>query len=154
MTFHPEPFLPRPIRVLDPLEADGWQLKRYVVTLPGEALEAAASAEISATVLAALPLPARTCERPGIGFLIHHQGRGMHHAVLAWWERENELFTRVWLRPRGSAEGWEAATSGETACVWDLQIFSRERDAYVETMLAPGGPRAEAYLARTAEDQV
>jgi hypothetical protein len=32
--------------------------------------------------------------------------------------------------------------------VWDLEILARERDAYVETVLADGD--AEAYLARLA----
>jgi hypothetical protein len=39
---------------------------------------------------------------------------------------------------------------GESFCVWDLEIVGRERDAYVETVLADGD--AEAYLARRATD--
>ena len=72
--------------------------------------------------------------------------------MLSWWGNENEYFNRVFVRRRSTNEPWREADGGETACVWDIQIISFERDAYVETILTPPtGPDIEAYLARQLE---
>lgn len=89
---------------------------------------------------------ARGC--PGLGFLIAHQGRTGDYAVIAWWDRENELPMRVFVRRSG--EAWRPAQDNESICVWDLEILWAERQAWVETMLTPGGGGEEAYLAREA----
>jgi hypothetical protein len=78
----------------------------------------------------------------------------MDFCVLGWWDWENELFTRVWTRPHAGKGRWRRARCGETACVWDLLIFTRERDAYVDAVLAPGGPDVAAYLERMWNGQV
>jgi hypothetical protein len=96
------------------------------------------------TAFRILPRPAVAPGRPGLGFVIAHQGRTGDCVVLCWWDRENELPIRILVR-----EGlqWRAAQAGESICVWDLDVLWRERNAYVETMLAgPGAGGVERYL--------
>ena len=42
-------------------------------------------------VRAALPQPSCTAGRPGVGFILMHQGRTGDYLILCWWDRENEL---------------------------------------------------------------
>ncbi|MFW6199846.1 MAG: isochorismatase, partial [Gemmatimonadota bacterium] len=48
--------------------------------------------------LTTLPTPDPGAGRPGLGFVIVHRGRGVDYVVLAWWDRENELTVRVFVR--------------------------------------------------------
>jgi hypothetical protein len=94
-----------------------------------------------------LPAPAVTNQRPGVGFGILHQGRGVSYLVLVWWDRENELFSRTFWRPYGADSNWRLGTAGETACVWDLQVLWFEREAYLRHVLARAGlPDLDGYL--------
>lgn len=94
-----------------------------------------------------LPEPDEGRGRAGLGFLIAHQGRTGDYVVLGWWDNENELPLRVWVR-RGPAQGWRPAEGGESICVWDLEVIWAERQAWVDAMLSPSGPSPADYLAR------
>ncbi|HTN54094.1 MAG TPA: hypothetical protein VML50_16925 [Anaeromyxobacter sp.] len=147
MTFRPaHPHAPRPIRFRGLVEHLGFRLKRYTVTLPGAALDEPIFSGGRGLALSALPEPAVTPERPGVGFVIEHQGRGLDHVVLAWWDREDELPVRVIV---GDDAGWRPARE-ESFSVFDLEVMAAERDAYVAAVLAPGGGGVERYLATVA----
>ena len=142
-----ELYKPRPIRSLDLLQRDGWQLKAYAVTYGPDGLQRGLYDEGMALAWDDLPRPAVSARRPGIGFVIFHQGRRWHYLVLNWWDNENEYFNRVYVRRRDAAEVWRRAGAGEAACVWDLQIVWFEREAYVRHVLAPhDGPHLDRYL--------
>jgi len=69
--------------------------------------------------------------------------------VLGWWDRVNELPTRIWVNERKA--GWRPAKGGESFCVWDLDIIGRERSLYIERILKDGGPAdIDGYLAAGA----
>jgi hypothetical protein len=146
MTFRVQhPFAPRPTRARGIVEYEGgWRLKRYTIALPGEPFDEGRFAAGRGLALSALPEPAVTPSRPGVGVVIEHQGREADYVVLAWWDRENELPVRVIV---GDEAGWRPARDGESFCVWDLAVLAAERDAYVRTVLAPGAPGDAAYLA-------
>lgn len=139
---------PRLVQRIDTLEGPaGWRLKVYSVTMRDEPLDRAAFEPGVRLALDALPTPGRTQERPGVGFVILHQGQGWLYVVLAWWDRHNELPVRVWSRPAAEHEDWAPGRPDQGACVWDLQVFAFERDAFVKhVMSAPGGADLEAYL--------
>jgi hypothetical protein len=151
-----EPYRPRTIRFLELHEWRGWRLKLYSVQYAGTALERDVFAEGLALALPTLPSPAVTVQRPGVGFVVLHQGRGISYVVLAWWDRENEIFSRTFWRPFGADSYWREGAAGETACVWDLQVFWSEREAYLRHVLVrEGAPDLDAYLgARAAEATV
>jgi hypothetical protein len=141
------PYQPRPIEFRGVIEHRGYRLKRYTITLPGAAFAEGVFRSGRGLTLSAVPEPAVTEERPGVGFVIEHQGRGVDYVILAWWDRENELPIRVVV---GDGDVWRPARESEFVCVWDLQVVAAERDVYVATVLTPGGGGVEAYLARGA----
>jgi hypothetical protein len=142
-----EPYRPRDVRFRGLHEWRGWRLKEYSVVYAGAALDRDMFAEGLALALPTLPRPAVTLQRPGVGFVILHQGRGISYLVVGWWDRENEIFSRTFWRPFGADSLWREGTSGETACVWDLQVFWFEREAYLRHVLARAGvPDLDGYL--------
>jgi len=148
MTFRVcSPFAPRRTRLLGVVEHAGWRLKRYAIVHGDGPFDEPRFAGGRALALGALPAEAVAPERPGIGILIEHQGNDADYAVLAWWDRENELPLRVFVR---DGELWRPARGAESICVWDLEVLGTERDAYVRTVLAAGGPDLAAYLASSA----
>lgn len=136
------PFVPRPIQPRGVVPYGDWQLKRYTIVLdprdgegdapwpdfePGRAL-----------ARAALPQPAVTAHRPGVGFVIEHRGQGADYIVLGWWDRANELPVRVIVREQLPGSTWRPARDQESFCVWDLQVIAFEREAYVDTVMSAG----------------
>lgn len=144
------PYKARRIDPLPQLSVDGWVLKQYSVCHAGQTFDDTRFSGGVTHAVAALPRPARTTERPGVGFVILHQGNGIDYTVLAWWDRENELPLRVFVCDRPGANEWRRARDSESVCVWDLQIIWAEREAYVQTILAGAVPDAVAlYLAQS-----
>jgi len=152
-------FKPRPVAFRGIVQHGEWSLKRYSIRVDeaDTAGEAAHDSFEAGRLLAlrALPEPACTPSRLGVGFLIEHSGRGADYEVLAWWDQENELPLRVWVREQRAGSRWRSAKGGESVCVWDLEIICFERELYVTTVLGspdalPGDAdaRREAYLAR------
>jgi hypothetical protein len=148
------PYAPRPIRFQGLVTHEGWALKRYTVTLASTDADPASDDWSEFTrgrelAFAELPKPARTDVRPGVGFVIEHRGSGADYVVLGWWDRENELPTRIRVRDQQPGSQWRGAGPSESFCVWDLQVIAFERDAYVTTMLARGADDTsrDRYLA-------
>jgi hypothetical protein len=139
-----QPFAPRPRAFLGTRTIAGFRLRVHAVAFAGLPLDEARFDGAWPLVAAALPPPGSPVEgRPGVGFVVLHAGRGADYGVLAWWDRENELPTRVFVRGDGV---WRAAQGGESFCVWDLEIMKEERDRYVAHVLAPAGGGVEGYL--------
>lgn len=126
----------------------GWRLKLYGIAYGPEPVDWQSFAPGLEMAEAALPSPAVTRDRPGLGFLIAHQGQTGNYVVLGWWDRENELPTRVFVSPDGRPGSWRSNREDESFCVWDLEIMWAEREAYVATVLSPAGSDPNAYLAR------
>jgi hypothetical protein len=92
--------------------------------------------------LESFPKVAVTPRRPGVALLIRHQGRTADYVVLGWWDNENELPLRVFVRdPR---TGWRPARGSESVCVWDLEVLWAERNAYVAAVLTDA-PDVDRY---------
>ena len=138
------PYAPRPVQFAGLAEPSGYRLKQYAIVY-SEPFRDANFAEGSRLVFAELPTPAVTAERPGVGFVIAHQGNGADYVVLGWWDRENELPLKVLVRPQSPNGQWRPARGGESVCVWDLEVIWFERQAYVQTVIGNGD--AEGYLA-------
>jgi hypothetical protein len=128
-----KPYAPRPISRLQDLRSGDWTLKRYSIRYGDAPFDAARFDGGRAMALGALPIAARDQGRCGAGFLIEHQGEAVDYLVLGWWDRQNELPLRVYVREGGAA--WRTAKGGESVCVWDLQVIWAERQAYVDTVM-------------------
>jgi hypothetical protein len=141
-----QPCEPRPLDFLGVETVSGFRLKVYAIRFGGAEFDKDSFSGGWALARAALPQPAIVEGRPGLGFAILHQGRTADYFVLGWWDQENELPLRVFVR---DSNGWRPAANSESVCVWDLRVIWHEREAYVRTMLA-GSPGDEAaYLAAT-----
>ena len=140
------PYIARPIRYLGLAEPNGYRLKQYTILYGGGPFREEDFAAGLRLAYESLPAPAVTDLRPGVGFAIAHQGNGADYAVLAWWDNENELPLRVFVRPQTADGVWWPARGGESVCVWDLEVIGFERGAYVETLLSAG--TVDDYLAR------
>jgi hypothetical protein len=141
---------PRPIRFHGIRDVDGWRLKRYSIAFGGRPVDWPAFEAASTLADAVLPRPAVAAGRVGVGFAIAHQGRTALYYVLGWWDNENELPLRIFVRALEGGAQWRVARGSESVCVWDLQVVAFERDAYVATVLAGDADpdaAAQAYLA-------
>jgi hypothetical protein len=72
---------------------------------------------------AALPQPAVTPARPGVGFLIAHRGRTGNYTVLGWWDRcpvgpsdARYQAPHANVRPPSRFEGWGCNGSSARFC--------------------------------------
>ncbi|WP_114192894.1 isochorismatase family protein [Edaphovirga cremea] len=141
--WQPQPYLPRAISPLAPLTLNQWQLKRYAIRYAGATGSADIFQQGYPLVAQWLPQQAETLYRPGIGWLIEHQGKTMDYLVAGWWNNENELRIKVWVTECGE---WRAARE-ESFCVWDMQVMAFERNAFVATLLQDK-PDIPAYMAQ------
>lgn len=138
------PFAPRPRAAGPVLEVDGWRLKSYGIARDGRIVLPRHEDEVVAMAGGVLPDPDPEGGRPGVGWLILHRGADVDYAVLGWWDRENEMPVRVWVREDSGA--WRGARDGESFCVWDLEIIAWERNAWVRHVLDGARGDVGAYL--------
>ncbi|MGP2541109.1 cysteine hydrolase family protein [Yersinia sp. 2541 StPb PI] len=143
VNWQPQPYLPRDITPADVKYLKQWQLKRYVIRYSQAQGDTPYYAPAYQLVGQWLPEEAETVNRPGIGFVIEHQGKTLNYLIVGWWDNENELRVKVWVQEQGV---WRAARD-ESFCVWDLQVMAFERDAFVATLLQHT-PDIPAYLNR------
>ena len=144
-----EAYAPRRVRPMGVRSFGDWTLKLYGIAygraepspeLVHAALEAADSA---------LPAPARSDARYGLGFLGIHHGRDSNFVFVCWWENENELQHRVFYSAPDRPGALRPATPQEPiACVWDLSVIAHEREAWIRHILSrPSAADRVAYLA-------
>jgi hypothetical protein len=137
------PYTPRPVAFCGVFVHQEFRLKVYSIVYAGPFRESDFDAGLR-LACAELPQPAVAAGRPGVGFAILHQGNGADYVVLGWWDRENELPLKVFVRPQTADGTWRPARGSESVCVWDLEVIWAERQAYVQTLL--NGGDAETYL--------
>ena len=122
MQFHPSPYIPRAITPRGVLSVGDWRLKRYDIRVPGGAFDDKAYEDGLAQIAEYLPSKAKTSERPGVGFVICHQGATCLYLVINWWDNQNELFQRVLIRDVG-AGAWRDGAGVASFCVWDAEVI-------------------------------
>jgi hypothetical protein len=139
---------PRNIQYLRLQTYGDWRIKLYSIAWGQPVIDEGRFAAGLDLALSSLPVPARTESRPGVGFCILHQGRGADYVVLAWWDRENELPLRIFVKLPDEMQ-WRPARGSESVCVWDLEVIGFERNAYVATVLGKPAQPVRAYLDAT-----
>jgi hypothetical protein len=141
-------FKKRPIRFLELWRENGWTVKIYGISSPGEFPEPEFVEKAKELARRTLPLPALTGERYGTAFVTIHRAAMFNQIIFDWWERVNELRHRVFkAEPEQPASFREITASGEAFCVWELRVIAFERDAWVEKVLMnPNQNGLEEYL--------
>lgn len=142
-----ECFAPRPTHFRELYEYKGWRFKVYEIIYGSEPLDWPTYQNGLDLASKEFPISAQTKKRPGVGFIICHQGRDWHYLVVSWWNNENELVIEVYVKKIGEENNWRKAEQGQSICVWDLEIIWFERNSFIETILSkPNSPDVEAYL--------
>ena len=142
MNKHSE-YSPRPIEFQRIIEYNGNRLKLYSIVYGDAPLERKRFEVGSDLALEQLPAPDSSAGRPGLGFVIAHQGNTADYIVLCYWANENELPIKVFVR---ESDDWRAASGDESICVWDMQIIWHERNAYVSRVMQGENADVEGYL--------
>lgn len=146
-----EAYRDRNTEYLGLIRKNGWTIKQYAVTLPGNTFAENIFADGLALAIRELPSPPVTEQRPGLAFTIAHQGRAVNYLISCWWEQENELITLTFVNEKGRRD-WFSGGKDHSFCVWDLQIMKAERDIYVQTILCKAGkPDIRPYLKSVLE---
>lgn len=141
-------YQPRKISALPRYRLRHWRWKRYGITLtgqePGPELVAVADGLLARSLLAGALEAAHD-----LGFSIIHAGRDVNFIVLGYWVNGNELAVEVYKAPLTDPLAFRRAdtNASSVACVWDLAVISHERQAWIRSVLAPGHPDPDAYLA-------
>lgn len=144
-----EGYAPRP-RIAGPLLIRGdWHIKTYGIAYARPPRLPGTETSVVAAVDHTLPKVDTDAGRPGAGWCILHVGRDMDYLVVGWWDRENEAPVRIWIRE--GPEPWRPAAE-ESFCVWDMEVMSHERDAWVRHVLTDRAGDLAAYLSDRAPD--
>jgi len=143
----------RPVCFMEVVERAGWKIKVYGIRYQGNGAETQPESKTVAlakeAAFAALPIPAVTPERYGVGFLIIHQGQDRNWILLDWWFDQEILKQKLFSSPVGAADQITPAEPDLLACTWELAVLGFERQAWLETVLNnPNGPDLDAYLAK------
>ena len=151
-------YQPRRVKSLGVQNIAGFQLKTYAVFRQDDVFDPVRFERGLKRAVEELPSPPATHARPGAGFVIFHQGATGDYVVLCWWDNQNELPTRVFVRDgTGGGEGqiqWRPARLHESFCVWDLAIMWFEREAYIASALTGADNGLEKYLNHVRADGV
>ena len=142
------PFRNRRIRFLGLRDVRGHKLKIYSIVFGGGDIDLPRFDRGLEIASEDIPPVDASSGRLGLGFAILHQGQAGDYVVLSWWDRENELPTRVYVSDGGD---WRPANDSESFCVWDLELFAFERNAYLRSILCRKGANVTRYLEDTFE---
>lgn len=151
-----EPYSTRPVRFLELAEQDGWRVKVYGISVHDERPDDALVDAAIEHAFDQLPSPPTADDRHGVAILIVHEGNDGIWLLLDWWFGQDMLKHRLFSAPFDDPDSFEDISDTHTmACVWELSVFSFEREAWVETVLAnEDGPDLDAYLSREFNDDV
>jgi len=149
------PYRPRHLRFIALRQLGDWRVKLYGITLQDRAERPAFLEATMALAATALPRPALTEDRYGIGLAIAHDARVACIALVYWWENQNELHQRVFVGPREDPSAMKPLADPAAGCVWEMGVLDFERRAWIADVLAnPAGPDIERYLGRQLETDV
>ncbi len=142
------PFEPRYVTPLGLWQVDDWRMKAYGLTLADGVPRASLVEQAQSVVADALPDPAVTEDRYGVGFAIVHEGEDADYVLVDHWFGENMLRNQVFWRRAHEPALWPAPREGPTVCVWELAILAHERQAWIDEVLQPSSGGLTAYLDR------
>ncbi len=139
-------FVARPIRHVGISHVNGWQLKRYEITVADGDVGASINAALNTKLERTLPQPRQG--ELGVGFLIVHHGTEAVWALADLWSGDI-ISQHTFAAPLANPTAFAAVPAGgPTACVHELPVHAHERNAFVANILNPlNGPDVSAYLA-------
>ncbi len=64
-------------------------------------------------------------------FAIFHDGAQYPYLILCWWQNDNELFNRVFVK---DTQAWSQASDKYSFCLYDLEVIWIERNIFIDTI--------------------
>jgi hypothetical protein len=151
-------YLPRWVEAKNIITLNGYRLKPYSMHLSAkENKRVLSDKELQRLLQKCLTAPADPLDH-GVGFVIIHYARDGDYLLVSRWYGGNMLKHEL-FRVSYTKQGWRADPLRSTnivACVWELQVITFERQAWVYTAMAKGGTEASfgMYLKTTLEGWV
>lgn len=139
---------PRRLTADPVLEVNGFRLKPYRIAFPDPAAEQAVQTHDLPRMLAAAVTPEGDPNYHGLGFAVLHQARDGIYLLVGRWYAGNNLQSESYQVTLDVSGGVSLVRLKLFACIWEMAVYSFERDAWVATTMASGHGvgGAEAYL--------
>lgn len=151
-------YLPRWVEAKGMIAVNGYRLKPYSMHIAmHESKRMLSSQELQGLLRKCLSTSADPMDH-GVGFAIVHYARDGDYLLVSRWYGGNMLKHEL-FRISHTRQGWRAVPLRSTnivACVWELQVITFERQAWVYTAMAKGGTEVsfDMYLKTTLEGWV
>lgn len=151
-------YLPRWVESEELIAVNGYRLKPYSMHLSDRKQKPTiAPAELGSLLKNCVPASVEQLDH-GVGFLMVHYARDGDYLLISRWYGGNMLKHEL-FRLTETGSGWQAEPLRSTnivACVWELQVITFERQAWVCTAMAKGGTEASfnSYLQMVFEGWV
>jgi hypothetical protein len=151
-------YLPRWVEAQELIAVNGYRLKPYSMHLSDrKEKRTIPPAELRNLLKTCLPTSVEQLDH-GVGFLMVHYARDGNYLLISRWYGGNMLKHEL-FRLTQTADDWQAEPLRSTnivACVWELQIITFERQAWVCTAMAKAGTEASfnSYLQMVFEGWV
>ena len=134
-------YFPRWVEAGKLIALNGHRLKSYAMYLSQEAAkEVLSDSDLQNLLKKCLP-PSTDPLDHGIGFVLVHYARDGNYLLVSRWYGGNMLKHELFVLSH-AAQGWQAEPLVSTkivACVWELQVITFERQAWVSTAMTKGG---------------
>ncbi|WP_461012333.1 hypothetical protein [Streptomyces capparidis] len=140
----------RTTRFLGAPEAGGHLIKLYAIEAPGRAVTPAAEEAALARAADQLRLE-RSAGSLGLGCVIVHAGGDGDYLLVHTWVEAYMSRLAVFTGPADRPELLRPGAAGLAPCVWEAEVLSHERDAYLRRVLAGGGTVEERLAAWRAD---
>jgi len=132
-----EPYSKRAVTFVKQVNVNGWRIKVYSLSVKETALCEEIISNGVSSVLSALPQPALSEARYGVGFLIIHQGLMRNWFLLDWWEQEDILHHKLFSSNLNTPASISAEEDKSLiACVHELRVIAFESNAWIKTVLS------------------
>jgi hypothetical protein len=133
-------YVPRRVKPRPVCSVNGYRLKPYEIYYAEDGKVRLAEPELKSLISRILPVSDDPLDH-GVGFVMVHFARDGQYLLLSRWYGGNMLKHDLFEITQ-AAEGWQSTSlrsTGIVACVWELQIMTFERQAWVTTAMAEGG---------------
>jgi len=139
-------YLPRWVEAGTLIEVNGYRFKPYWMHISDrKEKQTIPPAELHTLIKTCVPSSVEPLDH-AVGFLMVHYARDGNYLLISRWYGGNMLKHEL-FRLTHTEDGWQAEPLRSTniiACVWELQIITFERQAWVCTAMAKGGT-AESF---------
>jgi hypothetical protein len=147
-------YVPRRIKPRPVVTVNGYRLKPYEIYYAEDGKIRLQEPDLLSLISQCLPASDDPLDH-GLGFAMVHFARDGQYLLLSRWYGGNMLKHDL-FEIKQKAGGWQSSSlksTGIVACVWELQVVTFERQAWVSTAMAEGGtePSFDRYLSTVLE---